>query len=82
MQLSGDSKIFRGAWSIVPNLQGSTLKFEGCWEPDTVIPLFIIDHFAKNGLIDRFDAIAKLAKKRREMLESGCGTAQVANIGE
>jgi hypothetical protein len=64
-QLTGDSKIFQGNWVIEPNQQGSTLKFQGSWEPDTLIPLFVIDHFAKNGLIDRFSAIAALAEKRK-----------------
>lgn len=49
-QLKGDSKAFRGSWDIVQNQHGSTLKFRGLWEPDTMIPLFIIDYFAKNGL--------------------------------
>lgn len=63
-QLSGDSKTFQGSWDIEPNQQGSTIKFKGLWEPETLIPLFVIDHFAKNGLIEKFSAIAKLAEKR------------------
>jgi hypothetical protein len=81
-QLSGDSKIFQGNWSIEPNQQGSTLRFQGLWEPDTVIPLFIIDHFAKNGLVDRFSAIAQLAEKRKDMLSTQCGGQQIANVVE
>lgn len=81
-QLAGDSKMFQGNWSIVPNRQGSTLKFEGFWEPDTIIPLFIIDYFARNGLVDKFDAIAHLASKRQAILTSGCGAELVAKIGE
>lgn len=77
-QLSGDSKIFRGVWSIEPNPQGSVLKFRGLWEPDTLIPLFIIDHFARNGLVDRFSAIARLAEKRKDMLSAACENPQVA----
>ncbi len=75
-QLAGDSKSFHGSWDIEPNQQGSTLKFRGLWEPDTLIPLFIIDHFARNGLIDKFNAIARLAEKRAEkgndMLSASC----------
>jgi hypothetical protein len=71
-QLTGDSKLFQGSWDIEPNQQGSTLKFKGLWEPDTMIPLFIIDHFAKNGLIDRFNAIAELAEKRKDMQPTSC----------
>jgi hypothetical protein len=77
-QLSGDSKTFRGAWNIEPNPQGSTFRFSGVWEPDTLIPLFIIDHFARNGLVDRFSAMARLAEKRREILSPRCESPQVA----
>jgi hypothetical protein len=71
-QLTGDSKSFQGDWHILVNPEGSTLRFEGSWEPDTLIPLFIIDHFAKNGLIDRFSAVAKLAAARSGMVAAGC----------
>ena len=71
-QLTGDSKIFRGSWHIEPNLQGSTLRFKGLWEPDTMIPLFVIDHFARNGLVDRFNAIAELAEKHKDTQPNGC----------
>jgi hypothetical protein len=71
-QLTGDSKRFEGKWHIYPNAQGSTLHFEGLWEPDTVIPFFVIDHFAKNGLIDRFSEIAALAEKNKYMLSHRC----------
>lgn len=71
-QLSGDSKRFEGSWHIEPHPQGSTLRFQGMWEPDTVIPLFVIDHFAKNGLINRFGAIALLAEKNKAMLSKSC----------
>jgi hypothetical protein len=81
-QLSGDSKVFQGSWSIQPNPQGSTLRFRGLWEPDTLIPLFIIDHFAKNGLVDRFSAIAELAGKRKDVLSNQCGKQQLARSAE
>lgn len=71
-QLTGDSKTFQGSWDIEPNQQGSTLRFTGLWEPDTLIPLFIIDHFAKNGLIDKFSAIARFAEKRKDALSASC----------
>jgi hypothetical protein len=82
VQLTGDSKTFQGNWLIEPNPQGSTLKFQGLWEPDTLIPLFIIDHFAKNGLIDRFSAIARLAEQRKDLISTRCAEETIANIGE
>lgn len=81
VQLSGDSKEFRGNWSIQPNQHGSTLRFQGAWEPDTLIPLFIIDHFAANGLVDRFSAIARLAEKRND-IDTQCEDRQIADIVE
>jgi hypothetical protein len=72
IQIAGDSKRFEGKWHIHPNPQGSILHFEGLWEPDTVIPLFVIDHFARNGLIDRFGEIAALAEKNKGMLTHRC----------
>jgi Polyketide cyclase / dehydrase and lipid transport len=82
IQLTGDSKTFQGNWTIQPNPQGSTLIFQGLWEPDTFIPLFIIDHFTKNGLIDRFSAIARLAEQRKDLISTSCVEETIANIGE
>lgn len=81
-QLRGDSKAFQGSWTIEPNAQGSTLKFRGSWEPDSLIPLFIIDHFAKNGLLEQFGAIGEFAEKRKNLLSTHCNDALVATLGE
>ncbi|ADE12979.1 SRPBCC family protein [Sideroxydans lithotrophicus] len=78
-QLSGDSKMFRGDWIIEPNRLGSTLKFHGTWQPDTLIPLFIIDHFAKNGLLDSFSDMAQLAERRKDILSARCEGQQAAS---
>ena len=80
-QLSGDSKMFRGDWAIEPNQQGSTLRFSGTWEPDTLIPNFIIDHFAENGLIDKFSAVARLAEKLKDKLSNRCLAPQLVILG-
>jgi ribosome-associated toxin RatA of RatAB toxin-antitoxin module len=71
-QISGDSKSFQGNWHILPRQQGSTIKFQGSWEPDTLIPLFVIDHFAENDLAERFSAVAKLAEARSETASAIC----------
>lgn len=71
-QLSGDSKRFEGRWHIEPHPQGSILSFQGLWEPDTAIPLFVLDHFAKNGLTERFEAIARLAEQNKTVLSKDC----------
>ncbi len=74
-QLSGDSKSFSGHWLIEPTPSGSTLRFEGRWEPDTLLPLFIIDHFAKHDLEKRFGEIARLAEEQNAELSGKCPQA-------
>jgi hypothetical protein len=74
-QLSGDSKSFSGSWLIEPNPSGSTLQFEGRWEPDTLLPLFIIDHFAKHDLEKRFVEIARLAEEQNTLQTAKCQPA-------
>ena len=80
-QLSGDSRMFRGDWEVVPGKQGgSTLKFSGAWEPDTLIPDFVIDYFVENGLIDKFSAVARLAEKLNSELSASCRRQQLAEV--
>lgn len=74
-QLSGDSKSFSGHWLIEPNPSGSTLQFQGRWEPDTLLPLFIIDHFAKHDLEKRFSEIARLAEEQNTLQSITCQPA-------
>lgn len=71
-QLSGNSKMFQGNWGIESNTHGSTFRYKGLWEPDTIVPLIILDQFAKNILYDKFIAIAELAEKHKGMRQASC----------
>ena len=82
IQLTGDSKSFRGNWHIEANPTGSTLSFQGTWQPDSMIPLFIIDHFAQNGLLDRFSDIARMGEQRKDKFAASCANTQYAKNGE
>lgn len=82
IQLSGDSRMFQGVWVIEPNQRGTIFKFHGTWQPDTLIPLFIIDHFAKNGLVDSFSDMARLAEQRKDILSARCEGLQAINMSE
>ncbi len=81
-QLSGDSKRLEGNWVVERAALGSKLRFRGIWEPDSVIPLFIIDHFAKNGLIERFSDIVTLAEKRKSSLSNTCEAPSLARTAK
>lgn len=72
VQLAGKSKLFQGSWDIEPNQKGSTLRFAGLWEPSARVPLFLVDLFIKNSLINKFSAIAKLAEKRKDRMPPSC----------
>lgn len=72
IQLKGKSKQFQGNWGIESRQQGSTLRFNGLWEPGMRVPLFIIDLFIKSSLMDKFSAIAQLAEQRKDMLPANC----------
>lgn len=74
IQLKGKSKQFQGNWDIESKQQGSTLRFNGLWEPSMRVPLFIIDLFIKNSLMDKFSAIAQLAEQHKDMLPANCVT--------
>lgn len=80
-QLSGDSKSFQGNWHIVATEHGSTLSFQGSWEPDSYLPYFVIDHFAENDLLDRFSAVARLAEAHGDKSGASCPVAtQIAPV--
>ncbi|MDD2702081.1 MAG: hypothetical protein PHH36_12725 [Sideroxydans sp.] len=72
IQRSGDSKAFHGSWRIEPNPGGSSLYFEGEWQPDTLLPFFVIDYFAKHDLEKRFGEIARLAETQKPLLVEKC----------
>jgi hypothetical protein len=71
-QIEGDSKSFHGEWRIESGTDGSTLHFSGVWEPDTLLPLFIIDHFAEHDLERRFAEISRLAEGLKARHSAGC----------
>lgn len=77
-QVSGDSKTYRGRWAILPKEHGTTLKFTGYWEPDTLMPDFVIDHFAKSELAGKFSAVAHLSEKKKYSDPSLCKEPMVA----
>lgn len=72
IQLTGKSKLFQGNWDIESTQQGSTLKFNGLWEPSDRVPVFFVDLFIKGSFINKFSAIAKLAEKRKDMQLANC----------
>lgn len=73
VQLTGDSKRFDGTWTIEDRPQGGSIfHFDSMWQPDTMIPLFIIDYFAKKKLAAKFTYMAQFAEQRKAELSASC----------
>lgn len=71
-QLHGDAKEFRGKWWIVPQSDGVTIQYSGVMEPDSSLPMFILQYFIRHSLEDRFRTMAKLAAQRKELTVGAC----------
>lgn len=64
-QLSGDAKLYRGTWRLVPNGNKTTFKYDGLLELDTVIPSVVIEYFMKNNMRTRLGSMALKASQQK-----------------
>lgn len=72
-QIKGDSKRFSGKWTVGPEGDGTTtIKYTGVLEPDSHIPMFILQYFIQNNLEDRFKVMARLAAERKNQVVVAC----------
>lgn len=72
VQIKGDSKRFTGKWTVNPDSEGVMIKYQGILEPDSHVPMFILQYFIKNSLVDRFKVMANLAAERRGLALAAC----------
>ncbi len=72
VQIKGDSKRFTGKWTISPDAESTVIKYHGLLEPDSHVPMFILQYFIKNSLEDRFKVMAKLAAERKAQAVMAC----------
>ena len=72
-QIKGDSKKFTGKWMVSPDGDGTTtIKYSGVLEPDSHVPMFILQYFIQNSLEDRFKVMARLAAERKNQVMVAC----------
>lgn len=77
-QIKGDSKRFSGKWSVSPDSDvgnsaiGTTIRYQGVLEPDSHVPMFILQYFIQNSLEDRFKLMARLAAERKNQVVVAC----------
>lgn len=78
-QIKGDSKVFKGKWTLEPNAEGTLFKYQGKLVLDTnILPTFIMEYFIKNNVRERFAVMAKMAKDRKDLPIQACGSALMA----
>lgn len=77
-QIKGDSKVFKGKWSIQSNDEGTLFRHQGVVVLDSFLPMSVIEYFIKNSIRDRFAVMARLAKERKDIPVAQCD-AKVVN---
>lgn len=76
-QVKGDSKVFKGKWSILANDEGTLLHYQGIVVLESVFPMFVVEYFIKNNIKDRFAVMARMAKARKDLQVAQCDSAVV-----
>lgn len=64
-QISGDIKLYKGSWKLLPEKDSTMFKYESLLEPYSLIPAGVIEYFIKNSLKERFEIMAQKAKENR-----------------
>lgn len=71
-QISGDAKFYKGRWQIGTEGSGTRFKYESVFEPQSIIPNFVIDYFIKNSIRERFEIMAEKASQRNAIPALAC----------
>ena len=71
-QISGDTKLYRGSWSLFPVKDSTTFKYEALVEPHSLIPSSVVEYFMKNSLRERFELMAQKARENRLTATAPC----------
>jgi len=64
-QISGDTKFYKGTWSLFPGKDTTTFKYESLVEPQSLIPSAVIEYFMKSILRERFELMAQRARENK-----------------
>ena len=72
VQTQGHIKTYTGSWRMSPNPTGTTFNYQAVAEPDSALPMFVIQFFIEHRLTESFAAIAKIATERRNKPVQAC----------
>lgn len=71
-QLSGDTKFYKGSWTLLSGKETTTFKYESLVEPHSLIPSAVIEYFMKSSLKGRFEIMAQKAREYRPTVAVAC----------
>ena len=60
-QVSGDAKLYKGTWKLVPEKDKTLFKYDAVVDLDSVVPMVVIEYFMKNNLRERLESKAQKA---------------------
>ena len=65
VQQSGDAKSFKGTWRIEPRAGGTLFRYQSVFEPDSALPMPVINYFVDRRMLNNFAAIAQIGAAHR-----------------
>ena len=71
-QLVGDTRSYKGSWQIMPEGDGTKLRYESRVELLPFIPRIVIEYFIKNSIYERFEVMAKRAAAMKKISVASC----------
>lgn len=71
-QVSGDAKLYKGTWKIVPEKDKTMVKYDAVVELDSVVPMVVIEYFMKNNLHERLESMAQKAAQYKPPIVLAC----------
>jgi hypothetical protein len=64
-QISGDNKFYRGSWRLSEMGDKTLFRYESVFEPDSVVPSWVIQYFMRNSIRGRFEVMAQRAAQTK-----------------
>jgi len=71
-QREGDARVYTGQWRITPDEDGSVFRYDGRFEPDSSLPLAVMESTFQSRTRDRFGEMARNAAQRKGKPVAAC----------
>ena len=71
-QVSGDAKLYKGTWKILPDKNKTVVKYDAVVELDSMVPMVVIEYFMKNNLHERLESMAQKAAQYKPPTVLAC----------